>query len=228
MSGATGPMVIGRYALFDELASGGMATVHLGRTLGPDGETVAIKRLHARLLKDREFVAMFMDEARIVSRIPRHPNVVPMIDLVRRDDGIFLVIESVHGEVLASLTRDAYAQSEPIPPKIVATIVCGVLSGLHAAHETKSRGGDLLGIVHRDVSPHNIMVGADGVARILDFGVREGRDSGVRGRRRGGAQLTECPIIRNCAGTGNADRGGNADQGGRVAESIGGAATAGS
>lgn len=165
------PLVIGQYALFDELAAGGMATVHLGRLLGDEGRTVAIKRLHAQNLRDAEFVTMFMDEARIVSRIPVHPNVVSMIDLVRTDDGLYLVIDYVHGETLSRLLRSTRQSKESIPPRIVAAIMCGVLHGLHAAHETRSRDARLLNIVHRDVSPQNIMVGADGVARVVDFGI---------------------------------------------------------
>lgn len=169
---ATAPLVIGRYALFDELAAGGMATVHLGRLLGPVGfgRTVAVKRLHAHYLKDDEFITMFMDEARIVARI-RHPNVVPMVDVVQSDLGLFLVMEYVHGESLSRLMRNARKIEEPIPPRIVATIMCGVLLGLHAAHDTKGADGQLLGVVHRDVSPQNIIVGADGTARVLDFGI---------------------------------------------------------
>ena len=164
--------MIGRYALFDELAAGGMATVHLGRLLGSEGfgRTVAVKRLHAHYLKDQEFVTMFMDEARIVARI-RHPNVVPMVDVVQGDKGLFLVMEYVHGESLSRLMRTARKSGEPVPPRIVAAIMCGVLLGLHAAHETKGPDGELLGVVHRDVSPQNVIVGADGTARVLDFGI---------------------------------------------------------
>jgi hypothetical protein len=168
----TAPLVIGRYALFDELAAGGMATVHLGRLLGPVGfgRTVAVKRLHAHYLKDPEFITMFMDEARIVARI-RHPNVVPMVDVVQGQQGLFLVMEYVHGESLSRLMRSARVAEEAIPPRIVAAIMCGVLLGLHAAHETKGTDGVLLDVVHRDVSPQNVIVGSDGSARVLDFGI---------------------------------------------------------
>jgi serine/threonine protein kinase len=169
---ATEPLIIGRYALFDELASGGMATVHLGRLLGPVGfgRTVAVKRLHSQYLKDEEFITMFMDEARIVARI-RHPNVVPMVDVVQSAKGLFLVMEYVHGESLSKLMRGARSGGERLPPRIVTAIMCNTLHGLHAAHETKGPTGELLGVVHRDVSPQNVIVGADGVARVLDFGI---------------------------------------------------------
>jgi eukaryotic-like serine/threonine-protein kinase len=166
------PLIVGRYALFDELAAGGMAKVHLGRLLGPVGfgRTVAIKRLHAHYLKDPEFITMFMDEARIVARI-RHPNVVPMVDVVQSSAGLLLVMEYVHGESLSKLMRSSRAAREKTSPKICATVLHGALLGLHAAHETKGPTGQLLNVVHRDVSPQNIMVGIDGVARMLDFGI---------------------------------------------------------
>jgi eukaryotic-like serine/threonine-protein kinase len=169
---ATPPLLIGRYALFDELAAGGMATVHLGRLLGPKGfsRTVAVKRLHAHFVKDPEFVTMFMDEARIVSRIV-HPNVVSMVDVVQSEAGLFLIMEYVHGESLSRLMRTARKAGEPIPHRVVAAVMSGVLLGLHAAHETKGADGQLLGVVHRDVSPQNVILGADGSARVLDFGI---------------------------------------------------------
>lgn len=147
-----------------------MATVHLARRLGPEGRTVAIKRLHAHFLKDPEFITMFMDEARIVTRIV-HPNVVPMIDVVRSELGLFLVMEYVHGESLSRLMRSARKANEPIEPRVVAAIMHGLLLGLHAAHDTEGPDGKLLGVVHRDVSPQNVMVGADGATRVLDFGI---------------------------------------------------------
>src|SRR5258708_4915416 len=164
--------VIGRYALHGEIASGGMATVHLGRLLGPVGfsRTVAIKRLHAQLAKDPEFVAMFMDEARLAARIV-HPNVVPMLDVVALEGELFLVMEYVEGEPLGRLLRAADERGQRVPLRIIATILTGVLHGLHAAHEAKNDRGEPLGIVHRDVSPHNVLVGADGVPRLLDFGI---------------------------------------------------------
>src|ERR1700678_1182950 len=101
--------IVGRYALYGELAAGGMATVHLGRLLGPVGfaRTVAIKRLHPHFAKNPEFVAMFLDEARLAARI-RHPNVVPTLDVVALDGELFLVMEYVQGEPLGGLLRASY------------------------------------------------------------------------------------------------------------------------
>ena len=189
MTDGTSPRSVGRYLLFGEIAAGGMATVHLGRLGGPAGfaRTVAIKRLHPQFAKDPDFVSMFLDEARLAARI-RHPNVVPTLDVVSADGEIFLVMEYVQGASLSKLLRAAVAEGAPPEAWIVATIMSGALHGLHAAHEATGEQGDPLEIVHRDVSPQNILVGTDGVARVLDFGVakavgrlqttREGRVKG--------------------------------------------------
>ncbi len=162
----------GRYALCGEIASGGMATVHLARQLGAAGfaRIVAVKRLHERYSRDPEFVAMFLDEARLVARI-RHPNVVQTIDVVAEDGELFLVMEYIHGESLLRVTRMATEAKALLPVPVACAIMAGALHGLHDAHEARSETGEALGIVHRDVSPHNILVGIDGVARVLDFGV---------------------------------------------------------
>jgi eukaryotic-like serine/threonine-protein kinase len=164
--------VFGRYALYDEIASGGMATVHIGRLLGPVGfsRTVAIKRLHAQFAKDPDFVSMFLDEARLAARI-RHPNVIGTLDVVALEGELFLVMEYVPGESLARLWRTTFDTGRTIPLPIVSAILVGVLDGLHAAHEATDDNDEPLGIVHRDVSPHNVLVGTDGIARVLDFGV---------------------------------------------------------
>ena len=163
---------IGRYVLFREVAHGGMATVHLGRLRGPAGfsRTVAIKRLHPQFARDPEFVSMFLDEARLAARV-QHPNVVDVLDVVAAEGELFLVMDYVHGESLAKLLVASRQLGLPILPRIVTAIATNILDGLHAAHEARNERGDPLGIVHRDVSPQNVMVGADGVARVLDFGI---------------------------------------------------------
>jgi eukaryotic-like serine/threonine-protein kinase len=164
--------VVGRYALYGAIAAGGMATVHLGRLLGPVGfsRTVAIKRLHAQFASDPEFVSMFLDEARLAARI-RHPNVVPTLDVVATGGELFLVMDYVPGESVARLARALRERQQSIPIRILSHIMAGVLHGLHAAHEAKDERGHPLGIVHRDVSPQNVLVGTDGSPRVLDFGV---------------------------------------------------------
>lgn len=163
---------LGRYALYGEIAAGGMATVHLARLLGPVGfaRTVAIKRLHPHLAKDPDFVAMFLEEARLAARV-RHPNVVATLDVVSDDGELFLVMEYVAGESLSRLVRKARERGELVPPRYAVAIMSGALEGLHSAHDAKSEKGQALGLVHRDVSPQNVHVGVDGVPRLLDFGI---------------------------------------------------------
>jgi len=167
-----------------------MASVHIGRLLGPVGfsRTVAIKRLHPQFARDPEFVTMFLDEARLAARI-RHPNVASTLDVVATQGELFLVMEYIQGESLAQLLRISNDAGKSIPQEIVRSIMSGVLHGLHAAHEAKSERGDPLGIVHRDVSPQNILVGTDGIARLLDFGIAKAasrahvtRDRHIKGK----------------------------------------------
>jgi eukaryotic-like serine/threonine-protein kinase len=169
---AAHPRIVGRYALFDEIAAGGMATVHLGRLVGQVGfsRTVAVKRLHPQYAKDSDFVSMFVDEAKLASRI-QHPNVVSTLDVVKTDEELFLVMEYVQGESLSKLVRQTARAGERIPVNVVLSVMSGMLHGLHAAHEAKSENREPLNLVHRDISPQNVLVGVDGVARVLDFGV---------------------------------------------------------
>jgi serine/threonine protein kinase len=148
-----------------------MAAVHLGRLLGPAGfsKIVAIKRLHPQFAADPEFLSMLIDEARLASSI-NHPNVVSALDVVVEDDELLLIMEYVQGETLAQLVRLSRKSAAAPPRGVIQRILADALDGLHAAH-TASVGGQPLNIVHRDVSPQNIMVGENGVARVLDFGI---------------------------------------------------------
>jgi eukaryotic-like serine/threonine-protein kinase len=154
-----------------------MATVHLGRVLGAAGFTriVAIKRLLPQFASEPDFESMFVEEAQLAARI-RHPNVVPTIDVVSSDGELLLVMEYVHGEALGRLATQART-SGGVPRAIALAVVCDALHGLHAAHEAKDRQGKPLGIVHRDVSPQNVIVGVDGVARVIDFGIAKAQSS---------------------------------------------------
>ena len=162
---------LGRYELFDVIAHGGMASVHLGRLLGDAAfvRVVAIKRLHPQFSRDPEFVGMLRDEARLASRI-RHPNVVAVTDIVAEDGELSLVMDYIPGESLARLVK-----SGRVPPAIASSIMLGILAGLHAAHEACDGSGRALDLVHRDVSPHNIIVGTDGLAHVIDFGIAKAR-----------------------------------------------------
>jgi eukaryotic-like serine/threonine-protein kinase len=164
---------IGRYALFDQFAAGGMATVHVGRLDGAGGfsRVVAIKRLLPNLVQNEEFTQMLLKEARLAARV-RHPNVVPTIDVVASKGDVLLVLEYVHGEALSSLCRrQAKEKKEHIPLEVGLSVMQDVLQGLSAVHEATDEKGKLLGLVHRDISPPNVLVGADGQTRVLDFGI---------------------------------------------------------
>jgi len=187
---APGGRVVGRYVLYDEIAAGGMATVHIGRLVGAVGfsRSVAIKRLHAQFAHDPEFVNMFLEEARLTSRI-RHANVVPVLDVESTQSELFLVMEFIQGETLSRLTRVDKKRSRVVPLPIALAIACDLLNGLHAAHEATDERGQPMQIVHRDVSPHNVMVGSDGISRVLDFGIAKAasssqstRDGEVKGK----------------------------------------------
>ncbi|MBX3274594.1 MAG: protein kinase [Sandaracinaceae bacterium] len=172
---------LGRYRLMYELASGGMGTVYLARAAGPAGfeKLVALKRIHAHLASDARFVSMFLDEAKIAARI-QHPNVCSVIDFGEVDGSYYLTMPYILGEslnrVLAAMAR---RRDDPLArelPAIAARLVADACEGLHAAHELRDERGNLLEVVHRDVSPQNLMVGYDGVLRVLDFGVASARD----------------------------------------------------
>jgi eukaryotic-like serine/threonine-protein kinase len=166
------PLQLGRYTLIAELASGGMATVYLGRLAGDEGfgRTVAIKRLHRHLAAEPEFVAMFLDEARLAVRV-QHPNVVSTLDVVSQGGELFVVMEYVAGDSLGALLKATRDAGGTLPIPIVTSVVVGFLHGLSAAHGATSERGEPLAIIHRDVSPQNVLVGVDGVARIVDFGI---------------------------------------------------------
>jgi len=164
--------VVGRYALYGRLAAGGMATVHLGRLMEADGSsrTVAVKRLHPQFCKDPEFVAMFIDEARLAARI-KHPNVVETLDILTMGQELLLVMEYIRGECFSKLLRAARRKNLEPSIGVVGRIAYGMLHGLHAAHEATDDRGEPLNVVHRDISPQNVMIDAFGGVKVLDFGV---------------------------------------------------------
>jgi len=156
--------VIERYILGSPIASGGMATVYLGRPTNLP-RVVAVKQLRPEMAHDQTFVRMFLDEAQLLCRI-RHKNVAPPIDCFHRAGEFFIVMEYVHGQSLSQLLK-----GERVTPGLAGKIMSDVLIGLDAAHDAVDCSGQPLGLVHRDVSPHNILVGTDGAARIVDFGI---------------------------------------------------------
>jgi eukaryotic-like serine/threonine-protein kinase len=165
-------LTVGRYVLHRQIARGGMATIHLARLMGDEGfsRIVAAKRLLPEFAEDAEFVAMFLDEARIASKL-HHRNVVPVLDVVTAMEEVLLVQEYVQGAPLHWLVNKSRQLHEHIPVPIAIAIAAQVASGLHAAHQMVDELGTPLGVVHRDVSPQNVMIAIDGTARLLDFGI---------------------------------------------------------
>ena len=185
------PVVVGRYAMYGVIGSGGMATVHLGRAsdAGASSDVFAIKRLRPHLAAEPDIVRSFLDEARLSSRIA-HPNVVPTLEVVTEGSEVFLVMPYVEGVSLAALVRaSAGSGSRRVPAPVAVAVVAGMLRGLHAAHEAVGDTGEPLRIVHRDVSPQNVLIGVDGTAHVLDFGVAKAlgrqqttRDGQIKGK----------------------------------------------
>jgi serine/threonine-protein kinase len=171
------PEHLGAYELLLELASGGMATVHLARATdrrqGPP--LVAVKRPHRHLQGDKTFLTMLVDEARLASAID-HPNVVKVRELGFDGGMPFIVMDYVEGTSLAELRRELSAIGRAIDVRVAVRMILDALHGLHAAHELKDDNGKPLHIIHRDVSPHNILVGCDGRAYVTDFGIAKAED----------------------------------------------------
>jgi serine/threonine-protein kinase len=166
------PLYLGRYEVILPIAAGGMATVYLARVRGAAGfeRDVALKLTHAHLLDNSEFVTGLLEEANIVVRI-KHPNVVPVLDVVEDPQGVFLAMEYVEGDSLSGVLRRFRGTGTPLNPRYGLRILCDALQGLSAAHELTGDDGAPLGLVHRDFSPQNILVGLDGMARLTDFGI---------------------------------------------------------
>lgn len=163
---------VGHYELVRRLGSGGMAEVHLARVAGLEGfeKLLVLKRILPHLSADPHFVKMFLAEARLAALLD-HPNVVQVYDLGCDDGDYYFVMEFVYGENLQSLLRSATRAGEDVPLSLAVSIVCGAAAGLHFAHERVGFDGQPLGIVHRDVSPTNVMVTYDGFVKVADFGI---------------------------------------------------------
>jgi len=166
-----------RYELICPIAEGGMASVWIGRQTGKHGfqRLVAIKTILPKFAADPKFQQMFVDEARIASRI-EHTNVTQIIDVGEQHDVTYLVMEYIDGDALSKLNRAAKKKGGAIPPGVVLRVMADVCGGLHAAHELLGADGQTMGVVHRDVSPQNVLVSTKGVAKLIDFGIAKARD----------------------------------------------------
>jgi serine/threonine-protein kinase len=163
---------VGRYELLAPIASGGMASVWAARIQGTRGfeKLVAVKTILPHLADDPRFETMFLDEARIASEIV-HPNIAQVFDLGEQDGVLYLVCEWVDGESLAMLRKRVVDQGHDMPVPIALRIMSDVCGGLHAAHELRDGTGKLLQVVHRDVSPQNVVISDAGAVKVIDFGV---------------------------------------------------------
>jgi serine/threonine-protein kinase len=166
-----------RYELLCPLAYGGMASVWLARFGGRLGfeRMVVVKMILPQYSQDPRFQEMFLDEARIASKI-EHSNVARILDIGEHQGSYFIVMEWVDGDSLSKVLRAADQRKQRIPPGVALRVIADAAAGLHAAHELKDRDGNLLGVVHRDVSPQNILIANNGTTMIIDFGVAKARD----------------------------------------------------
>jgi len=163
---------IGRYEVLRKIATGGMAELFLAKHVGMEGfeKVVAIKRILSHLAYDEEFINMFRDEARLVAKLS-HPNIVQIYDLGKSNDSYFIAMEYIPGRNLASIAKKARIRQEPLPPPYIARCIALACEALYYAHTRADLDGRPMGIVHRDVSPQNIIVAFSGSVKLVDFGI---------------------------------------------------------
>ncbi|NOY94187.1 MAG: serine/threonine protein kinase, partial [Deltaproteobacteria bacterium] len=167
---------VGDYEIAAKLKSGGMATLYLGRRTGAAGfaRHVAIKLVHPHLSEDPNFISMFIDEAKLSARI-QHPNVVHVEQFGDEGGCYYLVMEYVHGCSLSQLLKGLGERKRRLTPDVAVSVAMKLAEGLHAAHETRGDDGELLGVVHRDVSPQNVLLAYKGHVKLIDFGIAKAR-----------------------------------------------------
>lgn len=166
------PLMLGPYELIERIATGGMAEVYLSRRAGPHGfqKVVAVKRILPQLAQDADFVAMFIDEARVCARLA-HPNIVQVFDFGEHDGELYMAMEYVDGTTAARLVRAAAAKGEDVPLEAALYIALSVLRGLDYAHNARDDDNKALALVHRDVSPGNVLIDRSGAVKLTDFGI---------------------------------------------------------
>jgi serine/threonine protein kinase len=166
------PARLGPYELLQKLATGGMAEIYIARREGPHGfsKRIALKRILPQLVADPEFVAMFIDEARLCAQLT-HPNLVQVFDFGEEAGELYMAMELVEGTTAAKVARAAASRGEPVPTEVALQIALSVGRGLAHAHETCDDEGRPLGLVHRDVSPGNILISSAGAVKLGDFGI---------------------------------------------------------
>jgi serine/threonine-protein kinase len=169
---------IGKYKLVRLIASGGMAEVFLARQAGAAGfeKLVCLKRILPHLARDKQFVEMFLNEARLAARLD-HPNIVSIFDLGEANGNYFIAMEFIDGPSLRAAAKRALERGEWLPIPEIVKIVSMAAAGLHYAHELTDAGGKPLGLVHRDISPDNVLVHRNGAAKVVDFGIAKAANS---------------------------------------------------
>src|SRR5437870_5830845 len=170
---------IGKYKLVRLIASGGMAEVYLARQAGAAGfeKLVCLKRILPHLARDRQFVEMFLNEARLAARLD-HPNIVSIFDLGEANGNYFIAMEFIDGPSLRAVAKRTHERDELLPIPEIVKIISMAAGGLQYAHDLSGTDGKPLGLVHRDISPDNILVHRNGAAKVVDFGIAKAADSG--------------------------------------------------
>src|SRR3989304_6346621 len=166
------PQQLGKYSVLRRLATGGMAQIFLGFSQGVEGfrKLVVLKRILPALAENPDIIEMFRDEARVAATLS-HSNIVQVYDFGADAGEYFLAMEFLHGQDLSQVMKRAATTGGAIALDEAIAITAGVCAGLHYAHEVAGKDGRPLGIVHRDVSPHNVLVTFDGGVKLMDFGI---------------------------------------------------------
>jgi eukaryotic-like serine/threonine-protein kinase len=174
-------MRVGRYEVIRHLATGGMAQIYLARQsgLGSFERHVVLKTILRERANDHRFITMFLDEAKLAATLNHH-NVAQVYEVDQADGSYYMAMEYVHGENARAILETALRRGWTIPLELAIMIVSGAAAGLHHAHERKGKNGQPLQIVHRDVSPANIMVGYDGSIKVLDFGIAKAEERATK------------------------------------------------
>src|SRR5262245_54787728 len=178
---AAGPLRIGRYEVISHLATGGMAQIYLARQtgLGSFERHVVLKTILRERAQDQRFVTMFLDEAKLAATL-NHQNVAQVYEVDQADGAYFMAMEYVHGENTRAILETTIRRNWTIPLELAVMIISGAAAGLHHAHERRGKNGQPLQIVHRDVSPANVMVGYDGSVKVLDFGIAKAEEPATK------------------------------------------------
>ncbi len=174
---------LGKYKLVKLIASGGMAEVYLAKQAGAAGfeKLVCLKRILPHLARDKQFVEMFLNEARLAARLD-HPNIVSIFDLGEANGNYFIAMEFIDGPSLRAVHKTAEGRGEFLPIPEICKIISMAAGGLQYAHDLSDEKGGPLGLVHRDISPDNILVHRNGAAKVVDFGIAKAANSSSQTR----------------------------------------------